>query len=416
MLKRIHIEQLRLGMYIHELGGSWMDNPFWRTSFFLDNPKDLQIALSTRIRELWIDTSKGNDIEADEPESERGKTEEVVAEEVENTLAQANTPLQNSQRSMLAQEAAVAVKICSASKNAVTSMFKEARMGQALNADDALPIVEEISSSVLRNPGALISLARLKSKDDYTYMHSVAVCALMVSLAKQLNLDDEQIRQAGMAGLLHDIGKMMIPDEILNKPGKLTEEEFSAVKSHPSEGHKMLLEGRGVSEVAMDVCLHHHEKIDGSGYPEGLSEEQISLYAKMSSVCDVYDAITSNRPYKNGWEPAESIRKMAEWSRGHFDQRIFQAFVRSIGIYPIGSLVRLESQRLAVVIEQSEKSLLTPVVKVFYSIKSNGRIVHELLDLSRPCCKDKIRSFEEPSKWGVNDIQELWSGLPSSNW
>lgn len=416
MLKRIHIEQLRLGMYIHELGGSWMENPFWRTSFLLDNPKDLKTALSTRIRELWIDTSRGLDIEVNDAESEPAVTEEVVAEEVENTLAQANTPVKAAFRSTLTQEAAVAVKICSSSKNAVSSMFKETRMGQALNAEDALPIVEEISNSVLRNPGALISLARLKDKDDYTYMHSVAVCALMVSLAKQLDLDDEQIRQAGMAGLLHDIGKMMIPEEILNKPGKLTEEEFIAVKSHPSEGYKILLEGRGVSEVSLDVCLHHHEKIDGSGYPERLSDEQISLYAKMSSVCDVYDAITSNRPYKDGWEPAESIRKMAEWSRGHFDQRIFQAFVRSIGIYPIGSLVRLESNRLAVVIEQSEKSLLTPVVKIFFSIKSNARILHELMDLAKPACKDKILSFEEPAKWGIGDIQELWSGLPASSW
>lgn len=416
MLKRIHIEQLRLGMYIHELGGSWLENPFWRTSFLLDNPKDLKTALSTRIRELWIDTSRGLDVEVDEAESASAVTEEVVAEEVENTLAQANTPVKATSRSTLSQEAAVAVKICSSSKNAVSSMFKETRMGQALNAEDALPIVEEISNSVLRNPGALISLARLKDKDDYTYMHSVAVCALMVSLAKQLDLDDGQIRQAGMAGLLHDIGKMMIPEEILNKPGKLTEEEFIAVKSHPAEGYKMLLEGRGVSDVSLDVCLHHHEKIDGSGYPDGLTDQQISLFAKMSAVCDVYDAITSNRPYKDGWEPAESIRKMAEWSRGHFDQRIFQAFVRSIGIYPIGSLVRLESNRLAVVIEQSEKSLLTPVVKIFFSIKSNARIVHELMDLAKPACKDKILSFEEPAKWGICDIQELWSGLPASNW
>jgi putative nucleotidyltransferase with HDIG domain len=407
-------------MYIQELGGSWMENPFWRTSFLLDNPKDLHTARSTKIKDLWIDISKGLDVEVDEINPDTGETEEAITAEVESELAlantQANSPAEVFKPSTLVQEAAVAVKICSSSKNAVTSMFQETRMGQALNAEDALVIVEEISNSVLRNPGALISLARLKDKDDYTYMHSVAVCALMVSLAKQLNLNDEQIRQDGMAGLLHDIGKMMIPEGILNKPGKLTEEEFNAVKAHPSEGHKMLLEGHGVSEAALDVCLHHHEKVDGSGYPEGQSGEQISLYAKMGAVCDVYDAITSNRPYKDGWEPGESIRKMAEWSHGHFDHRIFQAFVRSIGIYPIGSLVRLESSRLAVVIEQSEKSLLAPVVKVFYSIKSNCRIVHEILDLAKPTCKDKILSFEEPSKWGISDIQELWSGLPASSW
>jgi putative nucleotidyltransferase with HDIG domain len=412
MLKRILVEQLRLGMYIHELGGSWMDNPFWRNTFLLDDPKDLQTLSSTRMKDVWIDTSKGIDIEEDECNG--GETKETVAYEVEATLALADTPIKATARISIAQEAELAVKICAKSKDAVASMFQESRMGRALNADEALPIVEEISNSVLRNPGALISLARLKNKDDYTYMHSVAVCALMVSLAKQLGLDDEQIRQAGLAGLVHDIGKMMIPEEILNKPGKLTDEEFNIVRNHPAEGHKMLLEGSGISDISLDVCLHHHEKVDGSGYPERLSDEQISIYAKMASVCDVYDAITSNRPYKNGWEPAESIRKMAEWSKGHFDQRIFQAFVRSIGIYPTGSLVRLESQRLAVVLDQSEKSLLAPKVKIFFSIKSNCRIVPEPLDLSNAGCKDKIVSFEEPEKWGIRDLQELWSGIPTT--
>lgn len=409
MLKRIHIDQLRLGMHVHELCGSWMEHPFWRSSFLLDNTDDLKTLLSTGIKEAWIDTSKGLDVE-------EGAVEESIAVEVEATLAQADTTGKFHARIDTAQEAARSVMICAKSKQAVTSMFNEARMGKALDAEDALPIVEEISSSVLRNPGALIGLARLKNKDDYTYMHSVAVCALMVSLARQLELGDEQIRQAGMAGLLHDIGKMMIPLEILNKPGKLTDAEFDLVKSHPAEGHKMLLEGSGISEIALDVCLHHHEKVDGKGYPDRLSNEQISLYAKMGAVCDVYDAITSNRPYKNGWEPAESIRKMAEWSTGHYDLVVFHAFVKSIGIYPVGSLVKLESDRLAVIVEQTTKSLLTPIVKVFFSIKSNSRIGAEILDLSKPACNDKIVSHEDPVKWDIPDIQQLWSGLPATSW
>lgn len=409
MLKRIPLEQLRLGMFIHELGGSWMDHPFWRSAFLLDDPKDLQTLLATRLQTVWIDTGKGLDVE----DGGQVETEELIAETVEAALAQADVPVAHVERVSVEVEAARAVKICATSKQAVTSMFHEARMGQALNAADALPIVEEISTSVLRNPGALISLARLKDKDDYTYMHSVAVCALMVALAKQLGLGGEQIRQAGLAGLLHDVGKMMVPPEILNKPGKLTDAEFEAVKSHPAEGYRLLQGGQGISDIALDVCLHHHEKMDGSGYPGRLSDEQISLYAKMGAVCDVYDAITSNRPYKNGWEPAESLRKMAEWGKGHFDQRIFQAFVRSVGIYPTGSLVRLESGRLGVVMEQTEKSLLTPVVKAFFSIKSNCRISPQLVDLSRPACADKIVSFEDPAKWKITDVQELWSGVAS---
>ena len=401
MQKKIKVEQLRLGMYIQQLGCSWMEHPFLRKSFLLEKASDLQTIKTTRMSWVCIDTDKGLDV-AQQTEPETASPQQP---EADIPAPPAGKPA----RISAAQEAERAVMICSKSKQAVASMFQESRMGQALNADDALPIVEEISDSVLRNPDALISLARLKNKDDYTYMHSVAVCALMVSLARQLGLDEEQIRQAGLAGLLHDIGKMAIPPEILNKPGKLTDEEFIIVKNHPSEGYKMLLEGVGVGEASLDVCLHHHEKIDGTGYPERLKEDQISLYAKMGAVCDVYDAITSNRPYKNGWEPAESIRKMAEWSKGHFDQRVFQAFVRSVGIYPVGSLVRLESGRLAVVTDQSEKSLLSPRVKVFFSIKSNCRIAHESLDLSQPGCRDKIASYEDPEKWSIPDVHELWS-------
>jgi putative nucleotidyltransferase with HDIG domain len=406
MLKRITVEHLRLGMHVHEFCGSWMDHPFWRAAFVLDNEKDLHTILATGLKELWIDTSKGLDVDR----GEVSENVEEVNEVVEALLAHANQPTKPVERVDVAQEAARAVKICAQSKQAVTSMFNEARMGKALNADDALVIVEEISTSVARNPGALISLARLKNKDDYTYMHSVAVCALMVSLARQLSLNDAQVREAGLAGLLHDVGKMMIPQEILDKPGKLTDAEFATVKNHPVAGHKLLLEGTGVSDVAMDVCLHHHEKFDGSGYPDQLSDQQISLYAKMGAVCDVYDAITSNRPYKKGWEPAESIRKMAEWRNGHFDQTIFEAFVRSIGIYPVGSLVRLDSDRLGVVIEQTAKSLLTPKVKVFFSIKANGRIPPVILDLSKPGVTDKIKAHENPEKWGITDIHQLWSG------
>ena len=199
----------------------------------------------------------------------------------------------------------------------------------------------------------------------------------------------------------------MIPLEVLNKPGKLTDEEFNLVKTHPEEGHKLLLEGSAVSEMTRDVCLHHHEKFDGSGYPKGLNGETMSLFAKMGAVCDVYDAVTSNRPYKAGWDPAESIKRMAEW-KGHFDPLVFQAFVKSLGIYPIGSLVKLASGKLGVVIEQGEQSLLKPKVKVFFSTKSQAYIKPEVIDLARSA--EKIAGREDAAKWGIKDIDQYWAG------
>jgi putative nucleotidyltransferase with HDIG domain len=412
MLKRIHVDQLTLGMHLREFCGSWMDHPFWRTGFVLNDCKDIDLILASKIKEVWIDCNKGSDVLPGEP---------VMSEEEESpepTVVVAQTPVlvkspHQTAPVPAAQEVERAARICLQAKAAVVSMFEEVRMGKAVDVGGARQLVEDIADSVSRNPGAIISLARLKTADDYTYMHSVAVCAMMVALAKQLGLDEIQTRSCGMAGLLHDLGKVATPTEVLNKPGKLTDAEFDIIRIHPTEGYKMLMTSHGVDQVALDVVLHHHEKMDGSGYPERLKGDQISLYAKMGAVCDVYDAITSNRPYKAGWDPAESLRQMAEWAKGHFDPVVFQAFVKSMGIYPVGSLVRLNSGRIGVVTEQSAKSLTTPLVKVFYSTKSNMRIVPVMLDLSKASTSDKINNREDPTKWNFPDLNEMWSGLPS---
>ena len=425
MLKRIDIKHLTLGMYLHEFCGSWMDHPFWRARFLIDDPKDLARIQATSIHECWIDTAKGLDVapgtasvsreEADARiETDFSHLEELPPVTV--TLPHPAAPRRNRKPTDMQSELQMAAAICVKSKEAVVSMFNEARMGRAVDAGGAHSLVEEISDSVTRNPGALISLARLKTADDYTYMHSVAVCALMVALAKQLKLKDDQQRLAGLAGLLHDLGKAAVPLDVLNKPGKLTDQEFTVVRSHPVEGYHMLKEGGNVPDAVLDACLHHHEKADGSGYPDKLAGEGISVIARMTAICDVYDAITSDRPYKRGWDPAESLRRMAEWTKDHFDARIFQAFVKSIGIYPVGSLVRLTSGRIGILTEQSPTALTTPIVKVFFSTKSDLRIPPEVVNLAAPDCNEKIVAREDPEKWRFPDLDELWSGFSDKVW
>jgi putative nucleotidyltransferase with HDIG domain len=426
MLKRIQIQHLTLGMYLHEFCGSWMDHPFWRAKFLLKDPKDLARIRETAVAECWIDTSKGLDVALGTASVSR---EEVDAQiETDFSRLEDLPPLQVSlpppppppvrDRSPtdMSSELKMAAAVCVRSKKAVISMFHEARMGRAVDSASAQSLVEEISDSVTRNPGALISLARLKTADDYTYMHSVAVCALMVALAKQLQLNDDQTRLAGMAGLLHDLGKAAIPLSVLNKPGKLTDKEFTVVRSHPVEGYHMLKEGGSVPDAVLDACLHHHEKMDGTGYPDKLKGENISVIARMTAICDVYDAVTSDRPYKSGWDPSESLRRMAEWTNDHFDLRMFQAFVKSIGIYPVGSLVRLTSGRVGVVTEQAPTALTMPTVKVFYSTKSDLRIPPELVNLAAPGCNEKIVAREDPEKWRFPDLNELWSGFAEKAW
>lgn len=402
MLKRIAVKDVRLGMFITELCGSWMEHPFWKTKFLLEDEKDLSSIRDSGIKELWIDTAKGLDAE-----EVPAKTLADVERETEQML-QASVRSRLLDKTSMDNEVQAAKRICAKAKSAVIDMFNDARMGRAVEIEQAQSLVEEISASVMRQPHALISLARLKNADEYTYMHSVAVCALMIALSRQLALDEEMVHEAGLAGLLHDLGKMGIPNKILNKPGKLTDDEFGVIKSHPEIGANIVMDNPLVSPMVLDVIMHHHEKVDGSGYPHGLKGEHISLFAKMGAVCDVYDAITSNRPYKKGWSPAESIRKMAEWSKGHFDEAVFQAFVKTVGIYPTGSLVRLESGRLGVVVEQSETSLLAPRVRVFFSVKMKTPIMQETVDLSQLQGKDKILGRESPEDWGFRNLDDLW--------
>lgn len=403
MLKTIPTNQVTLGMHIHALSGAWIDHPFWKSKFILEDVEDLKKLKSSSIKEVVIDIAKGLDVKVVQIEPMIEK--ELIPPETPAVAPKTKIPVI---RVSAAEEQVRAKKILQASKKAVTTMLNDVRMGKAVNPGTATALVEEIASSVTRNENALISLVRLKTKDDYTYMHSVAVCALMIALAKELDLNETETKQAGMAGLLHDVGKAGIPLEVLNKPGALTDDEFTLVKLHPERGHALLMQANILDEVVLDVCLHHHEKVNGSGYPHKLVADNISLFAKMGAVCDVYDAVTSNRPYKAGWEPGVSLQRMAQWE-GHFDETIFKAFVRSIGIYPIGSMVKLKSGRLAVVNDQNEKSLLTPIVKVFFSTKSKSRIAVETLDLSKPNINDSIASHEDPATWGIHNMQEIWT-------
>ena len=401
MLKKIPATQLRQGMYLHALGGAWMDHPFWRSAFLIKAQKDIEAVIGSAVTEVIIDTSKGRDVESSatpEPETDDQPVE----------AAQPVPVLIEPERTGLKVEVERARQICQQARGAVTLMFNEVRMGKALDTKAATELVEEISASVSRNPGALISIARLKTKDDYTYMHSVAVCGLMIALSNQLGLDEKQTREAGVGGLMHDLGKALMPLDILNKPGKLTDAEFATIRTHPEAGWRLLKEGGGASGEVLDIALHHHEKFDGSGYPHRQQGEAISLLARMGAVCDVYDAITSNRPYKAGWDPGESVRRMASW-KGHFDERVLQAFIKSIGIYPVGSLVRFDTGRLGVVIDQGNASLLKPRVKVFFSTKSNQHVPVEVIDLGVASCIDRIAGIEDASKWDFKNLDEMWA-------
>ncbi|HMV18694.1 MAG TPA: HD-GYP domain-containing protein [Zoogloea sp.] len=404
MLKKIPVERLRAGMFIHELCGDWMSHPFWRARFRLNGGDDLQRIVESGIRHVYIDTDKGLD---DAEAVDAGAVREAVEAQMVAALA---TPEETPLRVSVAEEMERARRVHEQAHRVVRGMMQDVRLGRAVSLEDAEPVVEAITGSVLRNSGALIGLIGIKNKDDYTFLHSVSVCTLMIAFGRSLGLAGEDLRQAGIGGLLHDVGKMKVPDAVLNKPGRLTDAEFALIKMHPGDGHAVLLETPGIGPVPLDITRHHHERLDGSGYPDGQQGEAISSMARMAAIVDVYDAITADRCYHQGLPAAEALRKMWEWSAAHFDQKLLQAFMRCVGIYPVGSLVRLESGRLGVVIDQNEGALLTPRVRVFFSTRSNAHIPPEIVDLGRKPGHgggDRIVSAEAPDKWGVDPARFL---------
>jgi hypothetical protein len=253
----------------------------------------------------------------------------------------------------------------------------------------------------------------------------------MVNFARHLGLPDDTVRDLGLAGLLHDIGKMDVPPEILNKPGRLSDEEFAIARLHPERGCAILDRADAIPAAAIDVCRHHHEKIDGTGYPFGLKGGEISLAARMGAICDVYDALTSDRVYKQAWSPIEAVTAMHGWD-GQFDRDLLFTFYQSIAVFPVGMVVRLRSQRLAVVLSNGRRAS-RPRLRVFYDTVSNGLVDPRDITLADDdACKTVVRQ-ESAVDWGAQDwpalcehllqesgkldrdvIERLWTGVEAT--
>lgn len=404
MIKCINVSDLRPGMFIHDLNCDWMSHPFLLKRFLIKDEAEIEKITDSGIHEVYIDTGKGMDVAHAPTVTEvKRQLEEEIRE-----FAQHESALVRKVEA--AEEFDRARQIHQEAHQIVRGIMQDVRLGKQVQLEQVEPSVARMTESILRNGGALLSLCRIKHKDDYTFLHSVSVGALMVSFCNAMGMDAQTIHEAGIGGMLHDIGKMKIPDRVLNKPGKLTDQEFAVMKCHVVESKKILSVTEGITQIAIDVAAQHHERHDGSGYPLGLKGEQISQLGQMAAIVDVYDALTSDRCYHKGMAPTDALRKIYEWSKFHFNPTLVQAFMRSIGIYPVGTLVKLESGRLGVVIEQNDNNLIAPKVKVFFSTRSNTHIPPEVVDLSRGLGAgggDKIVRHESAEKWQIDPLRFL---------
>jgi len=393
-IKRVKVEDLKAGMYVHDLNCGWLQHGFLRQQFLLKHPGQIEKIRKQGLEEVYIDTTLGEDVDGapDQVEIERGLDQQLKASASGGaTLA----PARVSQR----EEAATARRILGEATDVVEGLLLDVRLGKQVDPAKAGPLVKEINASVLRNPGALLSLCRIKEADTYTFQHSVSICALLVSFTNAMGMDAATVHEAGLGGLLHDVGKMKIPNEILNKPGRLTEAEFTVMKSHAALSRELLSGVPGISEMVIRIAGEHHEKVGGGGYPKGLSGEDISQIGKMAAIVDVYDALTSNRVYHLGSEPTEVLKRLLEWSGTHLDGDLVQHFIRTLGIYPVGSLVRLSGGRLAVVVEQGE-DLLRPTVRVIFD--SERKVPLPARDMHLDHATDQIVDYEDPAEWGLD--------------
>lgn len=378
-------------MYACDFDVPWIDHPFLRRRFPVRTAADVARIRATGIHDITIDTDRGGDVAVDD---QSGPDPGAALPE-----AAAAVPTYVSFECELAR----ARRLVPAAHQEMRSLMHDVRRGGAVEVERAAAVVELVTTSVLRNPSALTSLLRIKDKDNYTYLHSLAVCTLLVNFAISLKMDEAQVRKAGIGGLLHDIGKMRVPGEILNKPGPLSAGEFSIMRMHPERGAELLARSRHFDEVAETCARHHHERIDGAGYPDRLRAGDISLTARMTAIVDAYDAITSDRCYHTGLPATAALARMWEYRDTHFDGDLLQAFMRCVGIYPVGALVRLSDERLAVVVQHDPTNLLTPRLRVMYSLRDRRYMAPVDLDLARLPAGDttRILQHEAPEHWNI---------------
>jgi len=398
-IKRVRVEDLKAGMYVHDLNCGWLQHGFLRQQFPLRHAGQIQKMKDQGLSEIYIDTARGEDVAGAPTQAE---IQGVLDRQLKDSAAEGSAlaPARVSQK----EESAVAKRILGEATDFMEGLLLDVRLGKQVEPAKAAPLVKKINASVLRNPGALLSLCRIKEADTYTFQHSVSICALLVSFSNALGMDAATVHEAGLGGLLHDVGKMKIPTEILNKPGRFTEDEFTIMKSHASLSRELLTGVPGISEMVIRIAGEHHEKVGGGGYPRGISGDEISQIGRMAAIVDVYDALTSNRVYHKGMEPSEVLKKLMEWSGTHLDGDLVQLFIRTLGIYPVGALVRLSGERLAVVVEQGE-DLLRPTVRVVFDVERKLRLQPRDLQLAQ--ASEQIVDYEDPAEWGLQPLDYL---------
>lgn len=395
MIKRIAIDQLQPGMYVHDLNAGWIPHSQLRQRGRVQSQASVDKVRGYGITELYIDTERGDDVKDAPTVSEINSGLDAQLQRI------AQQPRANGSRTEFAVELQNANRVHSEAKTLLDGALQDAKLGRAIDLEPVQVLAEQLTDSVLRNHDALACLTRIRDKDQYLLEHSVSLSVLMSIFAKALGYPREFLHDAVVGALLHDIGKILVPDVVLHKPGPLNAIEMRAMHLHAKFSRDLLRRTPGIKWLSVQIAAQHHEKLDGTGYPDGLKGDQISRPGRMVAICDIYDALTAERCYKQALPPTVAMRKLLEWSDGHLDHQLVQQFIRTMGVYPVGSLVRLSNERFGVVVEQDEHDTLRPRIRVMYDAKHAHYIPPQDLDLARPGNQITIIGAEDPREHGI---------------
>jgi len=401
MLKRIALSDLELGMFVHKMEGNWFEHPFWKGRFMIETQDKLRTLKSSGLEEVVIDTSKGKDItrqpaQRSTPKDSGRPSPKIRINGIKSRRSVVPKPIVPASTE---KELHAAQKIAEKAKDNMRQAFLAARLGKALNVRAVEPVVKDILGSVRRNPQAFAGLMRCKLQNELIFRHALAVSALMVSLGRQMKLCEKAVYEAGLAGLFLDIGTNYLPKDLNPRGGDYRNADPKIWQQHVTLGHRVLQNDDSLPEAVLDACLHHHERIDGTGFPNGLAQEDIGQVGRMAAICDTFDYMLTQTDATEALDPALAIQKLLA-IEGAFDTDILRLFIESVGLYPVGSFVRLRSDKLAMVIDEDPKESAKPVVQAFYSFASADRIVPHRVELARRKTEDEIVGIADLS--GLN--------------
>jgi len=417
---------LKPGMFVHDFNCSWFTHPFMTNQLMIDNREMVDKVISHGIKELFIDTARGIDLGGETPPAKTGnpaktvsrRKDETVVAEMPEEIATPGAPaiildtfeenLARIKQRGIADEIPQALKVRERAQKLLENVFADIRSGKAIDIGPTHEVAEEMVKSAYRNSAAMACVAKLSDVGDGLLSHSINVCSLMVAFCRQVEMDAETTVEVATGALLHDVGMIKIDRNALENPDKMTPGEFQELKKHVVYSKEILSAVPGISSIALQVAELHHERYDGSGYPYGFKGDDIPQVAQMLCIVDIYDALTSKKVQKSGIKMTQGLKMLFEVaSRGMLNPALVQTFIRCIGLYPIGTVVRLSNDKAGVVIRQNPESLLKPVVRIMYDLKKDCYIRPRDIDfatLPEGRENDKIVASMPSTKWNVDLI------------